>query len=881
MKILQLSLIIPAIMVLFPTGGVDELVAGTAQQSSLPPTELIDYVIHSKGNIVTAVFNWGLIGGFSDVPSGEWPKGSGRNYIGELKYWMGATLPNGDTVVANASEDFNPEIDVAVSLDQTIHFSTDSTRYDYDPFDTVGLGVSAPAYGWRHYDLETDNWIYNRKFNPCDSSFVTCGPIAQQESQYIMNDERLGYAALGVMVSQTIYQWNFDYNKDIMFVELEIENVSDNDYTDFAFGLYVDIDVGGWFEGENGRLGDLVAYDSTENLAWIYDQDDYDPGWGASIVAGRMGTKYIETPGGRGMTGFRTGIWDSLPDSDQGRFALLNSEQFDDILPPADQYYIQCTNGIELSSGDVVRVVYALIAAQTDEEMVEKSQMAQVVYDNFFTGPEPPPQPGLRAEAGDKKVHLYWGNDAEDALDPLSCSEDFIGYKIYRSTNYGATWGPLINNPDGSQGPDYIPLATFRKDETTGMIRHSYIDTNLVNGFEYWYAVVAFDEGDTTISLKSLSSARGRPGEDSSAVRIIPRTDPAGYYPIQQTVEHRYSGDDKKSDGSIAVEVFDNSQFNGNEYKVVFEEQPLQTYWHLLDDITGDTLLASQTDQTADLEEAQIVEGLQVLVTNGEREPRSMSQTAFSGSDTTVSMMHFFGSVAEVFGYPQGGDIHFRSTYEIRFTATGSQGYWWWDDVTPVQLPFEIWNTSLGYQVIAEIGDFEYDQEWDPEVGDYIVINNTPYDGSPKPEGFPYQMSWVFRFDTAAYGQTGDVYTIEGAPLNSANDEFYFTTPGIDTATAQNQMDQIKVVPNPYLAYADWEHEAGERRIEFIHLPDDATIRIYTLAGDLVVTLKNEDDGTVAWDLRSVNEQGIAPGIYLYHVESPFGEKIGKFAIIK
>jgi len=90
------------------------------------------------------------------------------------------------------------------------------------------------------------------------------------------------------------------------------------------------------------------------------------------------------------------------------------------------------------------------------------------------------------------------------------------------------------------------------------------------------------------------------------------------------------------------------------------------------------------------------------------------------------------------------------------------------------------------------------------------------------------------------------------------------------------------VVPNPYIAHAEWENWADERRIEFIHLPDKATVRIYTLSGDLVVILDHDNgSGTAAWDIQSVNDQAVAPGIYYYHVDSPYGEKIGKFAIIK
>ncbi|HEQ99364.1 MAG TPA: T9SS type A sorting domain-containing protein [candidate division Zixibacteria bacterium] len=860
------------------------LYAKTAESTvGEPPSEVMDWVFHNKGNIVTTIFNWGLMGKYTDVPRGEWPKGSGNNYLAEIKYWMGATLPSGDTVVANTDEDFMPEPNFASSdNDIRIRLSTDQTRYEYDEFDTVGLGYSRPAYGWRTYNLETNAWEYNEIYNPASAEFFQGGPIALQESQYIMNDARDGSPALGLLITQTVYQWNFDYNQDYLFVVLNIKNVSANDYTDFAFGLYCDFDVGGYYLGENGRLGDLVDFNPDENLAWTYDEDNYDPGWGPSVVAGRMGTKYIETPGGLGMTSFRTGIWDSLPDNDQGRYALINSEQFDESLPPNDQYYIQCTRGINLPAGAVVRVVYALVAGQTDDKLIENARMAQVVYDNYFAGPEPPVQPVLKAVAGDHLVKLYWNNGAENSIDPMTGEQDFVGYKIYRSTNYGATWGELTFNADGSRGPNYIPLAEFRVDESTGLIPHTFIDSSLTNGFEYWYAVTAYDKGIDTIPLDPLESGKGRPGEDSSAVSVMPRTDPAGYWPIQNTIEHRVAEGGVMSEGEIFVEAFNQDVLTGREYKLVFSEDVYQTYWHLLDAFTGDTLLADQTDQTARLDAAEVVDGIQVLVQNGEKEPRDMVQTVFSTpGDTTVLLYQSLGSINDFYGVPCGGDMHFRSTYEIRFTETGSTGYWWWDDVTPVELPFEVWNTTFGYQVIAEIIDLEYDQEWDPQVGDFIVVVNQEYDGSPHPEAYPWQHTWAFRFDPGLAGQTGDVFTIYGAPLNSPDDEFYFAAPSIDEQLAARDLDSIRVVPNPYIAHAEWESRAGERRIEFIHLPDEATIRVYTLAGDLVVTLEHEGSGTAEWNLESFNEQSIAPGIYYYHVESRFGSKIGKFAIIK
>jgi hypothetical protein len=72
------------------------------------------------------------------------------------------------------------------------------------------------------------------------------------------------------------------------------------------------------------------------------------------------------------------------------------------------------------------------------------------------------------------------------------------------------------------------------------------------------------------------------------------------------------------------------------------------------------------------------------------------------------------------------------------------------------------------------------------------------------------------------------------------------------------------------------------------------TIRIYTLAGELVQTIEHTDgDGDEPWGSRTLADyqvnrylQRVAPGIYIFHVESHVpgheGEsKLGKFVIIK
>ncbi|UCD17348.1 MAG: hypothetical protein JSV44_00105 [Candidatus Zixiibacteriota bacterium] len=860
-----------------------------SMQSAYPPPEVWDQVIHSKGNIATTVDNFGLIGGYwnTTLPSGEWPRNTGHNYIGEIKFWMGAITPASDTIVADTDDDFQP-LPSLVSGTETygIRISTDPESYEYDLADTVGLGIGYPAYGWRVWNSDSAAWVYNQIYSPADQDFFPGGPTALQQSFYRF-DDALTPTNLGLDVSQTIFQWNYCYNEDLLFVVLEITNSSAIDYTEFAFAIYCDIDVGGPDgTGENGRLGDLVAFDQVENLAWTYDEDGYDPGWGPLVRTGIMGTKYLETPDGIGMTAFRTGQWEQVWNiDDPAKFELIDSEQFDTSLPPTDQYYLQCTRGINLTAGKTVRVVFAIIAGEDEEEFYANAATAQTLYDNYFVGPQPPASPILEVQAGDGKVYLRWSDTSEVSVDPLTKETDFRGYKLYRSDNQGYTWGFEADFDDQCLQVDYYPIAAYQVMEAGNPISHSYIDSDLNNGVEYWYCLVAYDEGDPTVPIGPLQNGFGRPDVDPNVVRVVPRSDPAGYFDAFSTLEHVYSGNGEPSDGELYPIRFDENAVQGPDYKVIFTETDLQTFWHLIDVTSDDTVLVDQTlqSQTADPGEFPIGDGIRVVVRNGDCIPRSMGQTAFGvPDDTTITMFDFLGPFGDVFDMPVGGDKHFRSTYELRFTAGGSQGYQIFDHTSIIPLPFEVWNTTLDYQVHAEIYDWDGDLVWNPEVGDYISIVNVPYDGLPHPEAFPFNHAWFFAVDpyNTQYN-TGDIYTIEGAPLNGSDDVFTFTADGIVSSAAASAMDLIRVVPDPYIAHTPLETDQYNRKLQFINLPDECTVRIYTLSGDLVKTLDHSGAGTADWNMLTESGLGIVSGVYLYHVESPYGDRIGRFAVIK
>ncbi|MCB2203970.1 hypothetical protein KQI65_04420 [bacterium] len=168
----------------------------------------------------------------------------------------------------------------------------------------------------------------------------------------------------------------------------------------------------------------------------------------------------------------------------------------------------------------------------------------------------------------------------------------------------------------------------------------------------------------------------------------------------------------------------------------------------------------------------------------------------------------------------------------------------------------------------------------------------------------PNQLNgWQYVYTVTAF-DSGDpinnVQSLESSRLQNATRVIPGTTP-------EDAIDREPFVyPNPYYANALWDGDGErERKLYFANLPTRAEIRIYTMAGDLVKTMRHEaatsngsdidwfsqySDGTQqfaggehAWDLITDNDQATATGLYLYTVENiDSGEiKRGKFVIIK
>lgn len=124
---------------------------------------------------------------------------------------------------------------------------------------------------------------------------------------------------------------------------------------------------------------------------------------------------------------------------------------------------------------------------------------------------------------------------------------------------------------------------------------------------------------------------------------------------------------------------------------------------------------------------------------------------------------------------------------------------------------------------------------------------NSSYSNEPSPNGG--------RINMGAYGNT--IYASKSIGSTGIID-----------------VQNITVSPNPHI-----KGESLTEKISFANLPKEVTIRIYTVAGELVKPIIHKDTadgGSKEWDISE-----IASGVYIYCIESQEGKKKGKVSIIK
>lgn len=586
--------------------------------------------------------------------------------------------------------------------------------------------------------------------------------------------------------------------------------------------------------------------------------------------------------------------------------------------------------------------------------LARKKQTVQQIYNADYRFAQPPLKPILTAYPGDGQVILTWDTRAEDSFDPFLGEYDFEGYKIYRSTEPFFNEIRTITNAYGEQvlkkelvqfdlrngvnglHPVDIDGVKYDLGNDTGL-RHYFIDNDVINGKTYYYAVVSYDRGlvgkntDGTIQVDETGNVRGlSPSECTAIIQmdlsqnistdintaiITPRRNATGYTEgsIGEDIQIEWNELSGPFTGDVELlTIQKDSVKNGHEYELVFSENApnynsSNPYVSLINKTESDTLIDSLLVNYYG-QELPVIQGIGIVLYNDTTISIIDSLSGWQGNpksnyDLTVKGLllgdNLWGDYGSRYNpYPADYVILF----ENEVVDTSMQLGWPSGPFGRPEIlaPFRIWNNTeqryshFGIVERLHDGESSYDHIWQPDEPIIILYGDS---AGVAPEYPNYNVTWAIRLFppeslTPIAPTGGDVITINTTKPFRNNERIIFKTIGasIDIAEAKEGMENVYVVPNPYVATSIFEPSnvyksgRGERRIYFMNLPEQCSISIYTKTGKLVKTLSHDGingDGQESWDLVSKDGMNIAYGIYFYVVEAYNTSVAGKFAIIK
>ena len=222
-----------------------------------------------------------------------------------------------------------------------------------------------------------------------------------------------------------------------------------------------------------------------------------------------------------------------------------------------------------------------------------------------------------------------------------------------------------------------------------------------------------------------------------------------------------------------------------------------------------------------------------------------------------------------------------------------------WDDFPEdVEDPLTRVRDFYGYQVWKAVGwtresNEPRDQDWQ------LILDADRGDGGTELNALDTGLEGIGKYSFVDdHVKNGFTYWYSVTAYDSTAEGYHFgkytqnKTLVVPHSGVHGNLDDVRVVPNPYVNHeymARWNLEPDEadptgEKVCFQNLPRASIVRIYSLGGELVETLYPEAEssgGDACWNMISRNNQIVVSGVYLYHVDSPVGEQVGKFVIIK
>ena len=463
-----------------------------------------DYLVICRVGNVGVILHYDTGLGTADItaPGWEYPINSGNSYLYAGNFWYQYKDANGE-IRRVPSGNLNYIADCAGVSGIMSASATDS---------------DAPEWALSALDTRSD-W-----YDKCDN-----------------NNNPYGSDIWATVIT---HAWSEEYRDDFILWEITFENKGTSIIKDLYFGKRMDCDISS-LESGNGERGfwrdDMTAfyqgtdkYLSVDNeyiyISYMFDSNnpnipgDDTGGWKTPKESPAFfGTITISSPPTKDgyfsenqPSAHVWWDWDSDPSSLEEIYNVLswghnNPEDPYRRQPPSphEYRYLAAWGPYDILPGESITIRIATGLGNAPQEYfdirdhpldigiqgLEKNlKWAKRLYFGWV-GPKPPATPNLSYTFKDNAVHLEWDNIAEVSIDPLTATADFEGYKLWKSTD-NVRWELLLQC-------DIINDIGMN----TG-ITHSYMDYSVASGYNYFYAVTAYDRGNPDFGVGPLESSR-------------------------------------------------------------------------------------------------------------------------------------------------------------------------------------------------------------------------------------------------------------------------------------------------------------------------------------------------------------------------------------
>lgn len=876
------------------------------------------FTTHNRSNIGMFLENRGKLYARSSAigVSGEFPINSEQEYIYQLNP---VVLFPGNVIQGRNTANEEWEAAYGFNNPESVRVATST-----DPF-------TWPSRGWPVQDADGNPIIISDQ-----DTFAVYNDSLNREEILQITIYQTGYSFSSPLIRDAVI-FTFDvvnYSNNTyedmyfgMYSDFDIGNRAGTDYAGYLndrMGLDEDLDFFYYFD--NGFSPDWGGPTGHFGLTWISTPE---------VNGQRLG-----------MTDLHYNLWQDTPLLDENpdwfygvwtsNYDMVPEELWPQFFHPVEpgrrisDVNLIPNTGMDLvnnsssgpytiAPGDTLRFVLAVVAGADYPGIRQTVENVHQSFANNWLLPSPPPRPELRAYADQNSVTLTWDNRSEMTPDPFTGEFDFQGYRLYRSIDRGRTWDQTDRNRNPNVGPDPVPIAVFDKDDENG-IQYSFTDTTVREGFTYWYSLVAYDRG--LPDLGPLSTPIGNNEDEINIAVITPRTVAGDWLGSQVRLADHVQG---TSTDSVFLRILDPLDLDFGEYDITFGRmgQPETTILTQVISEPIDPALTPPTTFTVSWSSPTVFS----VRNDAAGRNRIRNEAYVPGQRYEIEEDHIAFTFIEGSDdpelRPQAGDmLRIIPTLEVTSRSTGevvlpqrpylrdrefvtSDGV----GITLRHNPFRFTRSSS--RLSLSIADASFgalvEQTYNGEIraieADSIEVRITRQSNNQQTTHriangglislarFSFNLSLDFD-GIQPQSLVGASFSITTTPVRfpTEHDIYRYEKDAgtVRTDASEDILSRINVVPNPYLVSNAWEPDVSltrrepERLIRFRNLPNEATVHIFTMAGERIKTLtKNDSSGEIGWDLRTEAGREIAPGVYIYMVRSNVGDHISRFAVIK